>query len=76
MSEDDGPIERRPLVNTDIEEGGWQKPVREPSLDARPIGLPKATPVQAQPQDTGGGQGASSDQAASGGDSGSSGGDA
>jgi hypothetical protein len=67
MSEHEGPVERRPLVITDLDEKGWQKPVREPIADARPMGMPQASPAQAQPQGTVGGEGASGDQGAGGG---------
>ena len=64
MNEHEGPLEKRPLVITDLEEKGWQKPVREPMLDARPMGLPEVSPTQAQSQGTGGGEGTGGDQGA------------
>ena len=62
MNEHEGPMEKRPLVSTDLEEKGWQKPVREPMLDARPMGLPQVSPAQAQPQGSGGGEGGGGDE--------------
>jgi len=70
MNEHEGPVEKRPLVITDLEEKGWQKPVREPMLDARPMGLPQVSPGQAQPQGSGSGDGGGGDQGAGGGEQG------
>lgn len=64
MNEHEGPVEKRPLVITDLEEKGWQKPVREPMLDARPMGMPQASPAQAEPQGAGGAEGAGGDPGA------------
>lgn len=67
MNENKGPVEQRPLVITDlVEKGGWQKPVQEPMLDARPMGMPPASPGHAQPQAGGGSGGAGGDQGAGG----------
>jgi hypothetical protein len=58
MSEHNEPVEKRPLVISDlVEKGGWQKPVEQPTADARPVGLPQVSPAQAQPQGGGDGQG-------------------
>lgn len=68
MSEQEGPVEKRPLVITDlVEKGGWQKPVEQPTLDARPMGVPQPGPAQAQPQGAGSGEGADGGQGTSGG---------
>jgi hypothetical protein len=68
MNEHDGPLEKRPLVISDLEEKGWQKPVREPMLDARPMGLPQLSPAQAEPQaGAAGGEAAGGDAGAGGG---------